>query len=108
MKKEMIFGAVIILAAILLSVVIIKRPAMYGADPYNLYKVIQSIAGDSSRAALDTARLDMVDSIATPKLIYKLTPVATPPADPEEGWIYADTDHHIYMYNGTAWVQVDN
>lgn len=40
--------------------------------------------------------------------VLKLIPAADPPASPEEGMIYADTDHHIYYYNGSTWVQLDN
>ena len=39
--------------------------------------------------------------------VIKLTPIATPPTG-VEGMIYADTDHHLYFYNGTSWVQLDN
>lgn len=38
----------------------------------------------------------------------KLTPTADPPGSPAEGMIYADTDHHLYYYNGSTWVQLDN
>lgn len=39
----------------------------------------------------------------------KLEPQASAPATPSEGWIYANsTDHHLYFYNGTDWVQIDN
>lgn len=37
-----------------------------------------------------------------------LTPQDEPPADPDEGTVYADTDHHLYYWNGSAWVQLDN
>lgn len=40
--------------------------------------------------------------------VIKLTPTASPPASATEGMIYADTDHHLYYYNGTTWVQLDN
>lgn len=36
-----------------------------------------------------------------------LTPQDDPPDDPAEGMIYADTDHHLYYYNGTEWIQLD-
>jgi hypothetical protein len=36
--------------------------------------------------------------------VIKLTPTASPPAGATEGMIYADTDHHLYYYNGTSWV----
>jgi len=37
-----------------------------------------------------------------------LKPIATP-GTPLEGMIYANsTDHHLYFYNGTGWVQLDN
>jgi len=38
----------------------------------------------------------------------KLTPTADPPGSAAEGMVYADTDHHLYFYNGTGWVQLDN
>lgn len=40
--------------------------------------------------------------------VIKLTPTASPPAGATEGMIYADTDHHLYYYNGTSWIQLDN
>ena len=38
----------------------------------------------------------------------ELTPQAAPPATAREGMIYMDTDHHLYVHNGTTWVQLDN
>jgi polygalacturonase len=38
----------------------------------------------------------------------ELFPTASPPAGATEGAIYSDTDHHLYYYNGTSWVQLDN
>lgn len=35
-------------------------------------------------------------------------PRANPPAAADEGMVYADTDHHLYYYNGSAWKQLDN
>lgn len=40
--------------------------------------------------------------------VIKLTPTASPPAGATEGMIYADTDHHIYYFDGTSWKQLDN
>lgn len=40
--------------------------------------------------------------------VLALTPTASPPGSPAEGMIYADTDHHLYFYNGTTWLQLDN
>lgn len=40
--------------------------------------------------------------------VIKLTPTASPPSGATEGMIYADTDHHLYYYNGTGWIQIDN
>lgn len=40
--------------------------------------------------------------------VIRLTPTASPPAGATEGMIYADTDHHLYYYNGTGWIQIDN
>ena len=38
--------------------------------------------------------------------VIKLTPTASPPSGATEGMIYADTDHHLYYYNGTSWVSM--
>ncbi len=40
--------------------------------------------------------------------VLTLTPIADPPSNPAEGMIYADTDHHLYYYNGSTWKQLDN
>ncbi len=39
---------------------------------------------------------------------FQLTPLADAPTPSVEGMIYADTDHHLYYYNGTTWKQLDN
>ncbi len=39
---------------------------------------------------------------------FKLPLQSDPPSPAEEGMIYADTDHHLYYYNGTTWKQLDN
>jgi len=39
--------------------------------------------------------------------ILKLTPTSAPES-PEEGMVYCNsTNHHIYFYNGTGWIQLD-
>ena len=38
--------------------------------------------------------------------VIKLTPTASPPSGATEGMIYADTDHHLYYYNGTSWISI--
>ena len=40
--------------------------------------------------------------------VIKLTPTASPPAGATEGMIYANTDHHLYYFDGTSWKQLDN
>jgi len=40
--------------------------------------------------------------------ILKLTPRSSAPSSPSLGWVYVNTDTHIYMYNGTTWKQLDN
>ena len=38
---------------------------------------------------------------------FTLTPMVAPPSG-SEGRVYMDTDHHLYVHNGTTWVQLDN
>lgn len=40
--------------------------------------------------------------------VLQLNPIASPPGTASEGMIYMDTDHHLYVHNGTTWVQLDN
>ncbi len=40
--------------------------------------------------------------------LFQLSPLAGAPSPAVEGMIYADTDHHLYYYNGTTWKQLDN
>jgi len=53
-------------------------------------------------------------NITNLRSVLRLTPRAVPPTltidgmAPSEGMIYADTDHHLYYYNGTSWLQLDN
>jgi len=51
---------------------------------------------------------DFSTGVATITYCLKLTPIAAPTWTPAEGQIYMDTDHHLYVYNGTTWVQLDN
>lgn len=39
--------------------------------------------------------------------VMQFTPQAQPPANPQVGWVYVNTDNHIYYYNGASWVQLD-
>lgn len=48
------------------------------------------------------------DGAVTIGQLLKLTPLASAPASPAEGWLYAGTDHHLYFFNGTTWKQLDN
>jgi hypothetical protein len=48
------------------------------------------------------------DGVVTLSAALKLTPQADPPNPAAEGQIYADTDHHLYYYNGSEWKQLDN
>jgi len=38
--------------------------------------------------------------------VLAFTPTADPPDSAAEGMLYADTDHKLYYYNGTAWKEV--
>jgi len=41
--------------------------------------------------------------------VIQLHPLATEPAVPSEGMLYCNnSDNHLYFYNGSAWLQLDN
>ena len=61
-----------------------------------------------SNGLISTMNINTVDSTMTLIGILKLTPQINPPASVTEGMIYADTDHHLYYYDGSAWKQLDN
>lgn len=50
---------------------------------------------------------DPVNQLLTINGVLKLTPLAAPPSG-AEGMVYMDTDHHLYVYNASTWVQLDN
>jgi hypothetical protein len=56
---------------------------------------------------LDRTKTLLFDSLAA-NIVLKLTPRANPPSGAKEGMIYSSTDHHLYYYNGTTWIQLDN
>ncbi len=49
-----------------------------------------------------------IDGAVSLSKLLKLNPLDDAPSPAEEGMIYADTDHHLYYYNGTTWKQLDN
>lgn len=54
------------------------------------------------RAFFDACSVTQAGSI-------RLTPLSAAPASPAEGEIYHNsTNHHLYVWNGAAWKQVDN
>jgi hypothetical protein len=61
-----------------------------------------------TKTQINTIINDTVQIVGLPLPYLKLTPSASPPGGATEGMIYADTDHHLYYYNGSTWVQLDN
>jgi hypothetical protein len=76
----------------------------------NAFKILKNgtaYIGDASSTTDPILTVSTTDSTTTLIGILKLTPQDDPPVSASEGMIYADTDHHLYYYNGTAWVQLD-
>lgn len=76
-------------------------------------RAVQLIASstDAKVVALSGAATAILDGVAgsvSASNLFALTPTADPPGSPTEGMIYADTDHHLYYYNGTIWKTLDN
>lgn len=49
---------------------------------------------------------DSLETNVTTVTYLVLTPQADAPSNPTEGTIYADTDHKLYYWNGSAWKEV--
>jgi hypothetical protein len=80
------------------------------ADRNNALTILKNgttYIGDASSTTDPILTVSTTDSTTTLIGILKLTPQDDPPVSASEGMIYADTDHHLYYYNGTAWVQLD-
>jgi hypothetical protein len=76
-------------------------------DAIRILKNGTAYIGDASSTTDPILTVSTTDSTTTLIGILKLTPQDDPPVSASEGMIYADTDHHLYYYNGTAWVQLD-
>jgi hypothetical protein len=76
-------------------------------DALRILKNGTAYIGDASSTTDPILTVSTTDSTTTLIGILKLTPQDDPPVSASEGMIYADTDHHLYYYNGTAWVQLD-
>jgi hypothetical protein len=55
-----------------------------------------------------TTAVVKIDTVAGKGANLNLGTISSAPASPTEGDIYANTDHHLYYYNGSAWKQLDN
>ena len=64
----------------------------------------QVMLGDANITAVYMGQNGQATTIQT---IIKLIP-STAPTTPTEGMIYSGTDHHLYYYNGSSWIQLDN
>lgn len=78
-----------------------------GNNALTILKNGTTYIGDASSTTDPILTVSTTDSTTTLIGILKLTPQDDPPVSASEGMIYADTDHHLYYYNGTAWVQLD-
>lgn len=73
---------------------------------WHIYKN-NATAGTSAWQATGD-NITITDAQTTINNVLTLTAQARP-SSPSEGWIYQDSsDHHLYLYNGTAWKQLDN
>jgi len=82
------------------------------ATNYGSYMYLQTHGTTTSESYVDALTLDPAGKGTFAGAMYstfmKLTPQADPPGSAVEGMVYADTDHHLYYYNGSGWVQMDN
>ncbi len=82
-----------------------------GTGQYNdAFRLNKDASGWFQKDSATTPQIQWTttDSVTTFLNCIKLLPQALPPGSPAEGMIYADTDHHLYYYNGSTWVQLDN
>lgn len=64
--------------------------------------------GEADSETLNTVMTLRQDGLVVLPVALQLTPTASPPSNGTEGCIYMDTDHHLYVHNGTIWKQLDN
>jgi len=64
---------------------------------------------ENSNSATPLIGGDFSTDVVTINSVLKLAPLANAPTSPVLGMIYVNsTDNHIYFYNGSTWVQLDN
>ena len=64
---------------------------------------------DNSSTTTPLIHGDFSTNILTINDVLVLAPRAAAPGSPVEGMMYSNsTDNHLYFYNGSAWVQLDN
>ncbi len=81
-----------------------------GANANDAFRVLKNgttYIGDASSSTDPIMTVSTTDSVTTLIGCMKLVPQADPPASPAQGMIYADTDHHLYYYDGSTWKQLD-
>jgi hypothetical protein len=77
-----------------------------GFDSYILFDGNSLNIVANALTATDT--LELTGATININNILKLTPTSAP-GSPVEGMVYANSaDHHLYFYNGTGWIQLDN
>ena len=70
-------------------------------------KIVFKTTADGGTSS--TENLKLHNGVATITDVLKLEPRASAPSSPTEGMIYSNSsDNHLYFYNGTSWVQLDN
>jgi len=82
----------------------------FGTGKYNdAFRLNKDGSGWIKTDSATTAQIQWTttDTVTTFLNCIKLLPQDDPPGTPAEGMIYSDTDHHLYYYNGSGWVQLD-
>lgn len=77
-----------------------------GTDSNDAEMVLQTY-NVTAAGFIDMMKLHGYYKTVTINDVLALTLKADPPSPAVEGMIYADTDHHLYYYNGTSWDQLD-
>lgn len=83
-------------------------PLIYGDFANDYVNIVSKLLIGTSLASPTAGLVVNAGGAQINEFLY-IQPQSSPPGSPSLGYIYVDSDdNHIYFYNGSTWVQMDN